>query len=220
MSAWLAFALSGLTGAPVMTSTQADADARAGRYLVSPKDSEVYVVVKKDRGTLLSGLSHDHVIVAEKFTGFIEWNPDEPSACQVEITVPVRSLVVDPDDKREALGFGKELDEGGKQKVRDNMLAKSQLFARSFPEIRFKASRCAAQAGGGVAMTGALTIRGVSVEMSLPMQVEFGEDQLRAQVEFTRSHEFGFDPYSNALGALKNDDPLRFHVDIVARREG
>jgi len=206
-------------GLIVMTSTQADTDPRGGRYLVSPQDSEVYVVVKKDRGTLLSGLSHDHVIVAEEFTGFVEWDPNQPSNCKVEITVPVRALVVDPDEKREALGFGKELDEGGKQKVRKNMLAKSQLFARSFPEIRFEAKRCAAQAGGGVAVTGALTIRGVSVEMSLPMQVEFQEDRLRAKVDFTRSHEFGFDPYSNALGALKNDDPLRFHVDIVATRE-
>ncbi|MEM1023607.1 MAG: YceI family protein [Myxococcota bacterium] len=210
MSAWLSLGLA------VMTSTQTSA---AGRYLVSPKESEVYVVVKKDRSTLLAGLSHDHVIVAQSFAGFVEWDPGEPSACRVEIVVPVRSLVVDPDGKRESLGFEKELGESGKQKVRDNMLAKSQLFARSFPEIRFEAQQCTVAAEGKIALEGALTIRGVRVKMNLPMKVDFDQDRLRARVDFTRGHEFGFDPYSNALGALKNDEPLRFHVDIVAIRE-
>jgi len=188
-------------------------------YAIDAGASDVYVQIAPDRGTLLSGLSHEHVIVARALRGKVEWREDRPDACWVDIEVPVSGLEVDPEPKRRALGFDKPLSDGDRAKVEKNMRAKNQLWADEYALIRFRGTRCERKDASTIEVRGALTVRGVSADVVLPVRVDFEEDGLRARVDFTRVHaDFGFEPYSNLLGALKNDDALRFHVDLRATR--
>ena len=167
----------------------------AGTYRVEASQSDLYVVVRKARGRLLSGLSHDHVIVAESFSGEVRWAHESPDACSVRIEVPVESLVVDPEAKRRELEFERSLDEGDKKAIRKNMLAKGQLWAERHSAVTFEGTDCAAREGGVVVVRGALTIRGVSLDLSLPLEVTFEDESLRARTDFRRVHrDFGFEP--------------------------
>ncbi len=194
-----------------MTST-----VPAGQFTVDPARSDVYVQLKPDEGTLLSGLSHEHVIVAERFDGEVRYGPE---GCRVDVRVPVSGLVVDPPAKRKALGFEKDLSEKDIKKIDRNMRAKDQLWTDRYGEIRYQAERCRELEPGVLEISGKLTLRGVTLALSLPVKVDATADGLRARVDFERTHgDFGFSPYKAFLGTLKNADSLKFHVDIHARR--
>lgn len=200
-----------------MVAGAPNADDGAARYRVVAETSDVYVHLKPDSSTLLSGLSHEHVIVAGDISGEVRWNPSTPADCWVDVQVPVSGLVVDPPKKREALGFDKELSDGDRKKVEKNMRAKNQLWADEYDTIRFRAAQCSPLEDDVIEVKGSLTVRGVSANVSLPVKVTFEEGGLRARVEFSKVHaDFGFEPYSNMLGALKNDERIDFHVDIRA----
>lgn len=186
-----------------------------GTFEVVAQESDVYVTLRPAK-TVLSGLSHEHVIVADRLEGTVQV---EDGTCRIDVSTQVLDLKVDPPEKRKALGFDKDLSEGDRKSVAKNMRAKNQLFADRFPSIRFVATDCKAVDEGRIFVHGTLTIRGMGAQVYLPMRVEEDDEGLRARVDFTQSHaDFGFSPYSAALGALKNDDALRFHVDVRARR--
>ncbi|NJK89711.1 MAG: YceI family protein [Myxococcales bacterium] len=134
---------------------------------------------------------------------------------------PVDALIVDPPEKRRELQFSKSVSEGDREKIRRNMLAKGQLWAERHPTIRFDAGRCERIREGDILVRGNLSVRGVASQVDLPMSVAFDEGTLRARVGFDKTHaDFGFKPYSAALGALKNADVLSFYVDLRATRTG
>ncbi|MGF1510857.1 MAG: YceI family protein [Myxococcota bacterium] len=188
-------------------------------YRVVPEQSDVFVELKPAK-TILSGLSHRHVIVAENFSGQVKFDPDDPEACRVDIQVPVKDLVVDPEPKRKALGFEKKLSDGDKDEIRKNMLKKNQLWADKYETVRFESVSCVEVEPERFRIRGALTVRGVQADLELPIQVQFDPEGLRARTVFVQVHEdFGFKPYSAALGALKNDERIRFHVDIRAIKD-
>ena len=63
-----------------------------------------------------------------------------------------------------------------------------------------------------------MTINGKTVERSLPATWSEGSDRLTAEIvgEFLFS-EFGIEPYSTMLGAIRNDDRFHLFVQIQAR---
>jgi polyisoprenoid-binding protein YceI len=185
-------------------------------YRMVPEQSDVYVQLRPAK-TLLSGLSHRHVIVARTFDGTVTYGP--PEDCRISVTVPVSELEVDPEEKRAELGFDKKLSEGDKRDIRRNMLKPDQLWGDRHPMIRFESDSCTDYGEGRVLVRGKMTIRGVGKQLDLPLRVRFDDQGLWAEVAFTQVHEdFGFEPYSAALGALKNDRPIRFNVRIRAER--
>lgn len=200
-------------------SASAEEESTMERYEIDAEASDVYVHLRPAPGTLLSGLSHEHVIVARQISGRVEWDPNRPEACWVEVDVPVAGLDVDPPAKREEMAFDKDLSDGDRKKVDRNMRAKGQLWAEEHPSIRFRGTRCEVLEDGVLQLEGSLTIRGVSNSLSLPIRVDRDDDGLRARVEFDQTHRaYGFEPYSALLGSLKNDETISFHVDLRARR--
>lgn len=185
-------------------------------YTVDPAQGLVYVVVRKDDSTVLAGLSHDHVIRAGDLSGTVTWSPEDPSACRVDLSLPVASLEVDPQWLRDRAGFTQRLKDGDRDTIRRHMLDEGQLFAAAHPTIRFTASRCAGGAGAFV-VEGELRIRGQAASVRADMVVRADGQQLRATGGFDASHAaFGMRPFQAAMGALKNQEGLRFEVDLVA----
>ena len=192
-----------------------DAQAAPTTYAVS--GGRLEVIVLYDRGALIAG--HDHVLQSNSFSGSVTWDPDDLAACRVSLTMPVNSLVVDPDGARERRGFEGETSDGDKSTILKNALSKGQLNAASHPHITYKASRCEPQ-GDKVRVVGDLTIRGVTRTVSTVLTITADGTQFRARGRFDAKHaDFGMKPYTARLGSLRNAEPLTFYVDVkgVAR---
>lgn len=200
----------------------ASAPLRAGaepmRYRFLP-DSSFLTVRLRPAPTLLSGLSHKHVVRAPAFDGFVEYDREQPDQCTVQVRFPVASLVVDAPSDRKRSGFKDTLSDSDREDIRENMLDDDQLNAVVHKEIRFDSTSCGALPDGRIQVKGSLTIRGKTAPISVALHVAFADGQFHAEGEFTLEHQvFGFKPYSAALGTLKNHPELKFGVEVTGQR--
>jgi polyisoprenoid-binding protein YceI len=198
-------------GAP---SATAPAVPAAADYHLEPAHSSLYVQVFKDPNTVGSGLSHDHIVVATGWSGTVHWDPANPAACRIEITVPVAGLQNDELSWRKRVGYDTVLDDSDRAKVKESMLAAGQLDAKSFPDIRFAATSCA-PAGDKTKVTGTMTVHGVGKTVSPTFLITADGTSFAGAGVFTaKATDFGFEPYTALLGALKNKNEMRFTVDV------
>jgi hypothetical protein len=181
-------------------------------------------------------LAHDHLIVARAPRVELGLDPSAPESARLAVTIPVQSLDVDPPAERAArsarlreLGLlDAELppvDEGDRGKVRVAMLDEGQLDGARFPAVSAELVALERRGGGAAARvalgwdaTVRLTVRGRTVEKRVPARWELVDGELRAEaVAEARFTEFGIEPYSAFLGAVRNADLFHFVVEIVAR---
>lgn len=181
--------------------------------------AESWLVVKLTKAGIAAALAHDHAVRAATFSGSVVYDPDDASACAVEITIPVEELVVDALADRQRLGLKGGPDDKDRAKIKKSMLSKKQLWADEHPAITYQSTQCA-PAGDQMTTTGTLTIRGVTKNVTTTLQITLEGDRFTADGQFTVHHtDFGFKPYSAALGTIKNADPLAFHLSLTATRQ-
>ncbi len=189
--------------------------ARAENYHLVERESFLYVEVRPAK-TLLSKAAHQHVVRATHWTGSVSYDPNTPEKCQIRIEIPVEHLVVDEPQMRKRLAYDKPIAESDRGRVRDSMLDEDQLAVSKFPKITFQSSACKKLSDTKIEVTGDLEIRGVKKQVKVPMDVQLGGGRFKAKGQFALKHEdFGFEPYSAALGAIKNDDVLTFNVRAI-----
>lgn len=214
----LAAALTLLIQAPLTAA--APPSSEPASYELVPASSHLFVTIAPDEGRLFSRFSHHHVVRATEWTGTVLLDPAAPEACQVRVRVAVSGLEADEPELRRKLGFG-ELGERDRRQVMEEMRGEGQLFAERYPEITFESDRCASGPSGEVRVAGALRIRGKSKRVEIPLRVALEEQRLKAEGELVVQHrDFGFEPYSAALGAIANGEDLHFHLRIIGRRSG
>lgn len=215
-AALLAFGASALAQTPP-AAAPAPAPAPVS-YKIDASKGFLYVQVYKDPETLASGLSHDHVVRAMGYTGSVTWDPTNLGACQVDFTVPVKSLQVDADDMRKKVGYDTVLDQDQRAEVAEHIFSDTQLDAAKFPNITFKATKCEAS-GSSTKVTGNLTMHGVTKSVSVPMSITADGAQLKAKGTFkVNQTDFGFQPFSALLGQLKNKNEISFTIDVVGNK--
>jgi polyisoprenoid-binding protein YceI len=189
-------------------------EARAETYQLIEAESFLYVQLKPDG--VLSKAAHEHVVRATKWTGSVKYDESAPDKCEVKLDIPVNGLVVDEPVMRKRLKFDKAISDGDRKKVHEEMLDEDQLNASKFPKISFVSTSCKKSGEGKIQVTGDLEIHGVKKRITVPMDIQLGGGKLRAKGQFSLTHEdFGFEPYSAALGAIKNDETLMFSVRAV-----
>lgn len=203
-----------ITGALIASPAQAEAT----RYTATLERSRLFVMVFKDPDALGAKLSHDHVVRAQRFQGEVQWDPAAPQRCEVDISVPVAALDPDPPALRKRVGLKRMLTPSDRAQVKENLLAKDQLWGERYPTIRFKAARCIPKAGA-YEVVGTLTLRGqeraVKARMTIGVEPKSGE--LSASGSLSIRHTwFGFEPYSALGGALKNQDEMRLVIVLRA----
>ena len=186
-------------------------------FTLNPAKSKIYVVVfnDSDRWTPITG--HDHAMSPSTFDGKVSWNVADASACDVQISFPATALVVDGAGFREHGGLSADgtINDNQKGTVVNNMLGKHVLNNASFPQISFKSSSCDG-AEGSVTVKGSLTVHGVGAAVSAPMTVKVDGDTFSASGSFTMNHsDFGMKPYTMGPGTPKNQEKLKFVVDVV-----
>ena len=164
-----------------------------------------------------SRLAHDHVVEATEVMGRVEYDVARPEASSIVVEARTASLRVDEPAARRRLGVEGDLSNGQRADVDKAMRAPDQLDVAHHPTIRFTSTRIVPEGDGRLRVTGQLTLRGVTREVSFPATValESGTLRGRATLTFLQS-SFGYRPYSALLGAIRNKDEVTLHVDLAA----
>jgi polyisoprenoid-binding protein YceI len=175
----------------------------ARTWTLDPAASRLVVEVRHDPGTALASLAHDHVVAATGWSGSVTWDPADPGRCVIAIDVPVAGLRVADDSPAD-----------DKAKITANFSGPRQLDGATFPTITFRSTSCAADGR----VTGDLAIHGVTRRITVPMRISTADDRFEARGGFVVSTgDFGFEPFTAAMGAIRNADPLTFTVVAVGR---
>jgi polyisoprenoid-binding protein YceI len=182
-------------------------------------------------------LAHDHLVIAHAPRTALEFDPAAPGHAKLSIVVPVQSLEIDAPAARQkhaerlrVLGALtdelKPIAEDDRAKIRESMLSPKQLFGERFGEVKAELLALEPRGGGANARVALgwnakvrLEVRGVAVEKTFPARFEVVEGGAELHAEILgelRFTEFGIEPYTAALGAVKNDDLFHLWVDLVA----
>jgi polyisoprenoid-binding protein YceI len=207
---------------PILATVAALAQTPASpvTYTLDPERSWLFVTVYNDKSAVASALAHDHAIRAMDFDGTVVWDAADASACKVDIRFPVTVLEPDPPGARARAGLDPDgaVGPSSLQTIKSNFLGKSQLDAAAFPEIRYTATQCQGTTGA-VTVTGNLTIHGKTVPVTTTLDVSADGSTFTAAGSFdANATAFGFKPFSNALGAVRNQDRMKFVIDVVGSR--
>ena len=117
--------------------------------------------------------------------------------------------------ERAKLDPDEAVDEAARAEIRENFLGKSQLDAASHPTISYRSTSCSGSPDR-LQVAGTLTIRGVAKPVTTTMNVKASPTSFAASGAFkARATDFGFKPYSNLGGTLRNLDDMDFVVDVV-----
>ncbi|HJN74719.1 MAG TPA: YceI family protein [Myxococcota bacterium] len=174
----------------------------------------LYVQVYKDPTTIAQALAHDHVVKAVGWSGTATWDPEDSSACAMDISLEVAKLEVDEKSVRERLGYDTFPREGEREDIREEMLGDKALEADEHPNITWKLTGC--EFGETrTNVTGDMTIHGTTTSISLPMTVKADSVNFSAKGSTKiKATQFGMEPYSAGFGALKNQDAMILVVSI------
>ncbi|MEZ4416787.1 MAG: YceI family protein [Gemmatimonadota bacterium] len=203
------------------------------RFQVLPERS-VFAVVTHKTG-FAARLAHNHFIVAGDYEAELLFEPDQPLRTSFALTVPVADLRPDDAGDRErwgdrvaALEIEDDLGTPGEDdraKIREAMLSEKQLDVDRFPEItvRLMALQEKDQTVAGEpfpwAAEIALTVRGRTVQRSVPLRWSYDGTVLSVEGagRFT-FEEFGIEPYSAALGSVRNRNEFDIYLNLEALR--
>lgn len=177
-------------------------------------DSAVYVFAPASRLEVTTGKSgllgfagHAHTIRAREFSGSVVYYPQALAASRMEITVPTDSLeVLTPPDTEEI------------RKVTASMRTEV-LDVAHYPEIRMVSQRIEGTPPH-LDLSVALTIKGKTREIRIPVDAQIGPDTLRATSTFSvKQTDFGIRPYRGGPGGtVRVADRVTFSIEVIAIR--
>jgi polyisoprenoid-binding protein YceI len=179
-------------------------------YTVDPGKSRFQV--KATASGMLSSFGHNPVIAIRTFTGEARFHAEAPEQSSLRIEIDATSLAIAGDVNE-------------KDRLEMNRAMKEDVLEVSrYPAIRFEGSGTQANkiAEGmyRINLAGKLSLHGVEKEVRFPCNVTAGDDNLRANGEFTiRQTDYQIRLVSVAGGALKLKDELKFTFDIAAHRK-
>jgi polyisoprenoid-binding protein YceI len=164
-----------------------------------------------------SALAHDHVVRATTFTGQVRIDLATPASGSITVEVQTASLTIDEPAARQKYGLPSQLSEKDRQQIQETMRSPSQLDVVHHPVMKFASTKIEAQQDGTYTVTGNLTIRGVTQVVTFLVQAERRESTLHIKGAFRfKQSSFGYTPYSALFGAVRNQDEVLLHFDVLA----
>ncbi|MEC9464707.1 MAG: YceI family protein [Myxococcota bacterium] len=174
-------------------------DQESTGWTLSQRDSLLQVTTGTEG--LLAGLAHSHTIVAEAFTGQVEYDPAAPSKMRIDVALQSASLKV----------IDRDVDEATRNQIQANMV--EILQPEQHPTMRFVSDKVKV-VEGGIQASGVMTICGKQKSLTIDLQVVKSGAGHRVTTEFSLNHsDFGLEPYSAALGTIRVADALTFTID-------
>jgi polyisoprenoid-binding protein YceI len=181
---------------------------------LNEKSGVLYARVWKDPDTIGARFSHDHVIVAKRWTAKVSYGAE---GCEINASIDVAGLEPDEPAMRKKFQLPPEVSDSDRKKIGGNMREKDQLDAEKFKTISFKATKCsgAGKKSGLVEIEGDVTIRGKTKHVAFPLTLDWSGSGLKVKGSFVVQHkDFGFEPYSGALGAVKNGPDIEIGIEL------
>ena len=205
------------------TSDQAEPEPQVTvvDYVMNDQDSLLYAQVWKD-DTLLAGFAHDHVIRATEWVGTLTYDPQDLSSCAIAFELPVDAMRNDEPAMREFVGLDGEINGGDRETIRENMTSGDQLDVENYPTISFSSTSCEGAGGsdGELIVSGGLTVRGVTKNLTVPVNYQIRDGKFYVQGTIDAIHsDFGMEPYSAFFGSVKTADAIQMNFDMVALPE-
>ncbi|MCA9544760.1 MAG: YceI family protein [Myxococcales bacterium] len=182
-------------------------------YTLTPEstlDARIY------KAGVASRMAHDHVIRASEVRGQVTYDPAAPHTMALQVTVPTATLQADPARVRHQYGLPADIGDDDRKAVEKNMKGRYQLDVAKYPEITFKLT-LAARVGGKFIVEGDLSIRGQTKRVNLPVEITADGQRFVGTGEVRVHHrDFGFEPYSAALGAVRNQEKIDLILKLAA----
>ena len=197
------------------------------------RERSLLAVVTHKAG-VASGLAHEHLVVASDWSGDVRVDLAEPGRSSAELAVSARGLLADPDDERSRweerlLELGllegpfEPLSDRDREKIGKALRSGKQLDAERFPEIRARLLELRAPQEEAATWTARveLEVRGRPAESEATVEIDRRGDgsvrlEIRAPFRFT---QWGIEPYSALLGAIRNTDELDLFGVLVLTPE-
>jgi polyisoprenoid-binding protein YceI len=189
--------------------------ASAATFRIDSSRSSLVVQIFRDG--VAAKLGHDHVVRATTFSGRVTYDPSTPALSSVAAQAQTATLRVDDAETRRKFGLEGQPSGNDLAEIEKSMKAEGQLDVARFPVITFTSTTVTRQTADRYLVTGPLTIRGVTRTVQFPANVAMEGNVFRATATLTvMQSAFGYKPYRALLGAIKNKDAVRLHIDLVA----
>jgi polyisoprenoid-binding protein YceI len=182
----------------------------AERYVMDSRASRF--TVQAFATGMLARMGHNPTIGIRDFSGEMKFDPDKLQAGGFHLVIKTASLSVQDDindkDRREI----------------ERLMSQEVLETSKFPEVVYDASNITitkmADALYSAAVSGNLTMHGVTNSQTIPVRVALFGSMLRASGDFSLEQtDYNIKLVSVAGGALKLKDELKFSFEIVARKQ-
>lgn len=194
--------------APGETGREAGSGAH---YRINREKSQI--TARVGVGGMLKGLGHPHVIAIRDFHGEVVANPSIVGSGSVRLTIVANSTAE----------TGEEIEAKDRPKV-NQAVHEEALETSRFPEVAFRSRSVTVKEAGDhqydAAISGDLTLHGVTRPISFPAKVRAEGNSLRASGAFTILHEaYGIKRLTAAGGTIKAKDEIELSFEIVADRD-
>ena len=161
-----------------------------------------------------AAIAHDHAVHSNGWTGTATWDTADASKCNVSISLPVSTLIVDEPSIRANVGLPEGPDAGDRETITEHMLADNQLNAGKYTTITYQSTSCSGTSGA-VTVKGNLTIVGKAAPISANLNITADESSFAASGSFSANHSaWGITPYSALFGAIGNAEQLKFGLNV------
>ena len=179
-------------------------------FAVQPEQSRALIDVGKAGAFSFAG--HTHEVEAPITSGIVHLDADAPSHNDVRLEFNAASMRV--------TGKGESADDV--PKVMQAMMSEMVLDVRRYPAITFESTSVTAKGSGAaldLSVTGKLTIRGTTQNVTAPVAVKVGGDRLTATGKFViKQTDFGITPISvGGVVKVKNELNITFTIVAVER---
>lgn len=176
-------------------------------YRLDPKPSRF--TIRVTAGGLLSAFGHNPMIGVREFSGEVRFDPASPESASIRMQLPSGSLEVAGD-----------VNEKDRREI-EQMMHEHVLESASYPVIEFQSSDVKVTSTGAAqfraAISGELSLHGVTRPQTIVARVTANGDRLRASGEFSINQtEYGIQLVTVAGGALKVKDELKASFEILA----
>ena len=186
------------------------------RYVIDDERSWIRVLVY--RAGLMSMLGHNHVIASRDISGSVR-RGTEVGDTVVELSFPVRSLLVDSQELRDQEGedFSASVSEKDIRGTQQNMLGHKVLDAENHAVISIRSTAVVGELDSLI-VTADVSIAGKTKSISFPARASVADDVIAISGTATLSHDdLGLKPFSAAFGTLRvrKDLTIRFRITAV-----
>lgn len=193
---------------------QVNEDDSIKHYKVLVDESELFVKVFKTG--IASVLADNHLVEALNFDGEIIFDKNNPNSSSIKLRMYTKSLSADDPDIRKKHGL-EVLSTDDVKEINKHMLGADQLNVEKYPEISFQSHHVKYVDSAGYEIIGIFNLHGVTHEVKFIAHITLDGNKLFSSgiLRFKQS-EYGIEPYSIALGTIKNKDEIELNFSIIA----